>query len=190
MLVLDAHPSVAKTDASVREPLNTLAGALERLGARVVRSVKDLPDLTAALASYGKMLMTVTSRARPDAKPIDAHAWMDALDEQARVIRRWESVFAEVDVVLTPPFGVPAFPHEDSPNWARTLADDRRRVDALRRAGRLAGCRNFPGLPATAAPIAKTKAGLPVGVQIIGGAFEDRTTLAFAALLQREGLAL
>ena len=37
--------------------------------------------------------------------------------------------------------------------------------------------------------IGKTKEGLPVGVQIIAGLFEDRTALAFAGLLEREGLA-
>ncbi|WP_213290364.1 amidase family protein [Bradyrhizobium sp. sGM-13] len=43
-----------------------------------------------------------------------------------------------------------------------------------------------PGLPATAMPVGRSKAGLPIGVQIIGPLFEDRTTLGFAALLERE----
>ena len=48
------------------------------------------------------------------------------------------------------------------------------------------GIATFPGLPATCAPIGKTKGGLPVGVQIIGPAYEDRTTIAFAGLVERE----
>ena len=36
------------------------------------------------------------------------------------------------------------------------------------------------GLPATAAPIGKSETSLPVGVQIIGGFHEDRTTINFA----------
>ena len=47
------------------------------------------------------------------------------------------------------------------------------------------GIATFPGLPATCAPIGKTKAGLPVGVQIIGPRYEDRTTIAFADLIER-----
>jgi amidase len=43
-----------------------------------------------------------------------------------------------------------------------------------------------PGLPATVMPVARSKAGLPIGVQIIGPLLEDRTTLGFAALLERE----
>ena len=43
-----------------------------------------------------------------------------------------------------------------------------------------------PGLPATVMPMGRSKAGLPIGVQIIGPLLEDRTPLAFAGLLERE----
>jgi len=36
------------------------------------------------------------------------------------------------------------------------------------------------GLPVTVAPIGLSASGLPVGVQIIGAPFEDRTTIDFA----------
>jgi len=36
------------------------------------------------------------------------------------------------------------------------------------------------GLPATVAPVGLSDSGLPVGIQIIGAKFEDRTTIAFA----------
>ena len=42
------------------------------------------------------------------------------------------------------------------------------------------------GLPATAAPIGRSEGGLPIGVQIIGGYLEDRTTIAFAGMIERE----
>ena len=35
-------------------------------------------------------------------------------------------------------------------------------------------------------PIGRTDAGLPIGVQIIGNYLEDRTTIAFAGLIERE----
>jgi amidase len=43
----------------------------------------------------------------------------------------------------------------------------------------------LPGLPATVAPIDPLDSPLPVGVQIVGPYLEDRTTIAFAALLER-----
>jgi amidase len=42
------------------------------------------------------------------------------------------------------------------------------------------------GLPATVAPIGQDGDGLPIGVQIIGGYLEDRMTIAFAGLIERE----
>jgi amidase len=36
-------------------------------------------------------------------------------------------------------------------------------------------------LPASVAPVGRTASGLPVGIQIIGPAFEDRTTIDVAA---------
>ena len=35
-------------------------------------------------------------------------------------------------------------------------------------------------------PIGKSPEGLPIGVQIIGGYLEDRSTIAFAELIERE----
>ena len=48
------------------------------------------------------------------------------------------------------------------------------------------GVATTPGLPATAAPIGLSEGGLPIGVQIVGPYLEDRTPLAFAALIERE----
>jgi amidase len=42
------------------------------------------------------------------------------------------------------------------------------------------------GLPATTMPIGRTESGLPIGMQVIGGFLDDRTTLAFAGLVERE----
>jgi amidase len=42
------------------------------------------------------------------------------------------------------------------------------------------------GLPATAAPIGHSPSGLPIGVQFVGPYLEDRTTIAFAELLERQ----
>ena len=42
------------------------------------------------------------------------------------------------------------------------------------------------GLPSTVLPIDRSETGLPIGVQIVGPYLEDRTTIAFAELLERE----
>jgi len=45
------------------------------------------------------------------------------------------------------------------------------------------GLATFPGLPATAIPVTRSKNGLPIGVQLIGPYLEDRTTIEVARLL-------
>lgn len=42
------------------------------------------------------------------------------------------------------------------------------------------------GQPATAFPVGLTPAGLPIGLQAIGPYLEDRTSIRFAALIERE----
>ena len=49
-----------------------------------------------------------------------------------------------------------------------------------------AGLATLNGLPATTMPNGHAEGGLPIGAQIIGGYLEDRTTIAFAGLIERE----
>jgi amidase len=49
-----------------------------------------------------------------------------------------------------------------------------------------AGVATLTGLPATAMPIGRSAAGLPIGAQCIGPYLEDRTPIQFAALAERE----
>jgi amidase len=188
VLVLDALAQTP-TDSGVLAPLHDLVHELERVGAEILRGIDDLPDFSAAGSVYGAMLRTITTRGAPGAKPIDAHAWMELEDAQMRLERSWRKIFERVDVALSPPFGVAAFPHDATPDWAkRTLSVDGKPTPYGRQFG-WPSLASLPNLPATVAPIAKTAEGLPVGVHIMAGAFEDRTAIAFAALLEREGLA-
>ena len=45
---------------------------------------------------------------------------------------------------------------------------------------------SMSGLPSTVVPIGQCKSGLPIGMQILGPHLADRTTIAFAGLLERE----
>jgi amidase len=47
------------------------------------------------------------------------------------------------------------------------------------------GTATLANLPSTAVPIGQTASGLPIGAQIIGPYLEDRTTIAFAGLIER-----
>jgi amidase len=114
---------------------------------------------------------------------MDAHAWMTALDAQLAVRRRWGALFEAFDVVLAPVMGVVAFPHDDSDFMLRTHLIDGEATPYIAQVA-WPGMATLGSLPATAVPIGATRTGLPIGAQIIGPYLEDRTTLAFAALLQ------
>ena len=185
ILIIEEHP-LAAVDSEIRGALTALAAKLEAAGARVSRTSALVPDLTASQGVYLTILNAVMSRgAPPRGDPVSVHAWMDALDAQIAFRRRWAALFGEFDVVLAPAFGVVAFPHDDAPFEQRTHIID---GIATPYGAQVAwpGMATLANLPATAAPIARTKTGLPIGIQIIGPYLEDRTTLAFAGLIERE----
>jgi len=186
VLVIDSHP-LAALDESVAGPLRDLARRLDDLGAEVAFESEWLPDLAQVHGLYLGLLNTVMSRgAPPSPETPSAHAYMDLLDGQVMVRRRWAALFERFDVVLAPAFGTVAFPHDANPDMrGRMLTINGATTPYF---GQLAwpGLATFANLPATAAPIGQTREGLPVGIQIIGGFLEDRTTIAFAGLLERE----
>ena len=186
VLVLDSHP-LAGVDAEVLAPLHALAGKLESLGAEVSYGSSLIPDLAAAQATYMAVLGTILSRGRPGAQPaLDTFGYMAGLDAIAVAQAQWAELFETFDVVLAPPFGTAAFEHQDDPEWGNRRLTINGQPTPYGAQIAWPGIATFPGLPATCAPIGKTKAGLPVGVQIIGPRFEDRTPIAFAGLIERE----
>ena len=211
VLVVDTHP-LLPTAASVRTALDRLGERLAKAGAKVGRDSPLLPDLADGARLYMRLLLGVVSAPwppeqvqlvqgaaamlSPDDKSLGAERirgalmthreWMAADAARARLQHQWSELFREWDAVLCPPIATPAYPHDHSmPDWARHIEIDGKEYpyqDQLV----WPGVATVPGLPATAAPIDHTETGLPIGVQIIGPYLEDRTPIAFAALMERE----
>jgi amidase len=175
-------------DDEVSGPIGALATALETQGAQVIRKLPGLPDFSSTHQDYMRLLNTAITRGTPEARPIDAHAYMSLLDAQLNLQRQWANVFRDVDVVLSPAFSTAAFPHMEEVEWARRQLTVNGQAVGYPTQLMWAGLATFPGLPSTAVPLARTSEGLPTGMQVIGNLYEDRTTLAFAELLQAEGL--
>jgi amidase len=184
VLVIDRHPAAA-LDEEIRIALHAMATRLEGAGVEVTWESSLLPDLAAAQAIYSTLLFTTVSRgAPPQPGAISAHAWMDALDGQLAVRRQWARLFETFDVVLAPVMGVVAFPHDTSPFANRIHVINGMETPY---GAQIAwpGMATLANLPATAIPAGATKTGLPIGLQIIGPYLEDRTTLAFADMVER-----
>jgi amidase len=210
VLVIDAHP-LCPTAASVKAALDNLAGNLSKVGCTVLHTSTKMPDLARTTRNYNELLSAFFSadqspeeRARTvaaaDTLPADdqsltaarlrgttmSHtAWIKAERIRNGLRIQWQALFREIDVIVCPPMPTTAFPHDHSPERTRQLNVDGRKVpyyDQLT----WPAIATLTGLPATVAPIGHDDSGLPVGVQIIGGYLEDRTTIAFAGLIERE----
>ncbi|MFG2076431.1 amidase [Nonomuraea maritima] len=211
ILVVDTHPLIP-TSAEVRTTIDRLASDLTAAGVSVERHSALLPDLVEAARLYMCLLLaTIAAGYPPDlytqavaaARHIDpddvslaaarargavlSHRdWVTTDTLRTRHRARWSELFTEFDIVLCPAAPTTAFVHDQSPDqWTRTIPIDGVPHDY---ADQLVwpGIAGTPGLPATVAPIARSDDGLPIGVQLIGPLFEDRTPLRFAELLERE----
>jgi len=113
--------------------------------------------------------------------------WTRADRARWEIQQQWRELFRSVDVVLCPAFPVAAFPHDHStPRDDRKLDIDGRAYRYIDDIRPWLGVPSLTGLPVTTAPIARSPEGLPIGVQIIGPEFEDRTPIEFARLIERE----
>lgn len=212
VLLLDAHPLVP-TVAPVRQALERLAQSLARSGVQVERRHRLLPDLAEVARLYMRLLMSFSAATWPAAlydelkgiaagiPPSDrslgaerargislSHRdWVLADGMRAQMQQQWRALFNEVDVVLCPTMPVCAFPHDHSARQeARRLDIDGRPHSYLDTGLVWAAPATSAGLPAAVVPIERGDSALPIGVQIIGPFLEDRTVLAFAAMLERE----
>lgn len=118
------------------------------------------------------------------ASAVDYIAWFTQREHYRAIYREF---FREWDILLAPVSIVNAFPHIDLdiPFAQRMLDVDGQPVPYARMSAYPA-LATLCGQPATAFPVGQTRAGLPIGLQAIGPYLEDRTTLRFAQLIERE----
>jgi amidase len=211
VLVIDKHP-LCPTAASISAALDGLADRLARLGCPVLRTSSKMPDLARTTRNYVELLAAIftadtppedrlrieaaaqalspddlsISAARLRGATMSHPAWIKTSRIRGGLRAGWQALFEDVDVVLSPPMPTVAFPHDhSSPIRARQLEVDGKKVPYGDQIA-WAGIATSNWLPATTMPIGHDDGGLPIGVQIIGGYLHDRSTVAFAGLVERE----
>jgi len=212
VLVIDTHP-LMPTGSAVRAALDRLSERLARAGVKVAHASPLVPDLVDSARLYMRLLAfvddaTVTpdeyneARRLAEALAPSDHSllaenlrgavmshrdWLAADAARGRLQQQWSTLFREWDVVLCPPAPVVAFPHDHSmPFEARQVDIDGKLFSYFEAQIVWAELATLSGLPATVIPIDHSQTGLPIGVQIVGPYLEDRTTIAFAELFERE----
>ena len=200
-------------DGETRAALETVAKTLARAGARVSTQARPGFDFADAFDCYCRSLFSIVlagqplgvDRAMEDALPADVrglydriasidpsdHALSRRLAEQRAQLRSdWAVFFSRWDAFICPIFPTTAFPHDLSGEGMAGQLFRRRQVDGgdVPYLTQLAwpGLATVAHLPATAFPVPRARGEMPLGLQIIGPAMEDRTTIRLAALMEQE----
>ena len=205
-----AEDDATRTDPEITRAVLAAGEALAKAGAIVSTAARPAIDPAEAFRLYLRLLGAVTfSRLPPEEarrmaghvaalKPEDRSAgaemlrafglphgdWLALNDSRTRMRRLWGAFFREWDVLICPSFAVPAQPHMQG-------------LEPWEKFAEISGVREpwdnllfWPGiigamlLPATAAPLGRTQAGLPIGCQIVGPMHADRRTIAVAGILE------
>ena len=194
-------------DDHVRAAIQGTVQALRKSGVKVDEAARPGITLEENFDDYLRLLWPVTTAQLSDrafarvqeagrgADPDSAHGrlaryssaghreWL-RLNEKREVVRaRWCTFFERYDVLLCPVGPVCAFAHDHSEDLiARTIVVNGQRRWYWEQLAWIS-LATLAWLPATAAPIGRSPGGLPVGMQIIGPYFEDRSCIEFAKLL-------
>ncbi len=115
----------------------------------------------------------------------NAGRMLNALEAAEDCRNRWETVFHDIDVLLSPVCSSNAFAHDDRFFYDRVLPINGAAMPYYRLSA-LPSIASFAGLPATVFPSGElTDIGTPIGLQVMGAYLEDRSTLRFAALVEQ-----
>jgi amidase len=209
--ILAEHPS-SEVDDAITTKLHALGAFLRRQGAKVSMTARPAFDMAAAHRMYVRMLRATTSNRTPPemmerfrkqvarlsdedqsyyalmlrGATMSHRDWLAENEQRQRLRHVWVDFFRQWDVLLCPVGASAAVPHDQKgERWSRTIMVNGHPVPATDQMF-WAGISGLFLLPATAAPLGFTEAGLPVGMQIIGPQYGDRTTIHVARLLERE----
>jgi amidase len=113
-------------------------------------------------------------------------SWMRFDRLRYQLLARWRGFFARYDVLLLPvtPTVAPRHHNMDHNAWERTITVNGQRRSYFEQPV-WSGLANLLRTPATAAPAGVGESGLPVGIQIMGPLFEDRTPIEFARCMEK-----
>jgi len=184
--------------AETRQAVEHAADLLARRGADIATwtlpAIAEAPQvfsdwvlqssLPAILGSYrgredamGPLMRGLSKLVQPRSLERFLEAWSSRDGIRHSILGRMQ----QRPVVIMPVCSTPAFRHDER----GPLQVDGRPVEYVVSFG-YAELASLAGLPAVVVPVARTSAGLPIGVQLVGRPFEEPLLLAVARLLEQE----
>ncbi len=199
------------TSAGVGARLQAVADALGRAGAHVDDRARPAIDPARSHEVYSALLFAAMSARLPDeayekrvqvaerpasdndlnafiarAETMRHRTWTQSNEARTKLRWAWKRFFGEVDFLITPVMPTTAFPHDHTPEGARTVDIDGQSHPYFCQTF-WAGLTGVAYLPSTVIPAGPAPDGLPVGVQIIGPAYSDLRTIGLARRLEAMG---
>ncbi|HQY14340.1 MAG TPA: amidase family protein [Ilumatobacteraceae bacterium] len=175
-------------DADMAAVLHDAADALQGAGAVVDRSARPAIDVDSAWRLGARLIgaaVSVSDDGDHDGGGggLSHRDWLLMHRQQARLRVAWADLFRGFDVLLCPVTLSPAFEHAQQGQW------NTREIFVNGRQRSYVELEGWPALigaaylPSTSAPVGRTRAGLPVGVQVVAPFLCDRTAIQVAQWL-------
>jgi amidase len=170
----------APVATEIADAVTDLASRLERDGAVITECLPDV-DFRDQGRTRTNLIDALRRASDPAHQPAPRLAdWLRILDKRAEFVEAWDDLLREADAFLCPVAMVPAFPHTTSKS---DLNIDGSAVGYWS-LGRYLTPFNLVGAPAIAMPLAMSRDGLPIGLQIVGARGDDRWLLAVARAIE------
>jgi amidase len=193
--------------AETRAALSDLAGELGSVGCSIERMNPPDLDFQSAWRTYGELYGAMLYTAMPRITRIfmrrigpvlfkdivfrsatrraqaRAEQYFAALDQRDQLIQPLERFLHRYDAWLCPVAAVPAFPHRQPNRLDLPLNVDGEMVPGVMATMAHSLIASLTGHPAVVLPLAQSREGLPIGVQVIGRLWEDMALLNVAEAL-------
>ena len=167
--------------AEIRAAVAELAAKLSPLCRVVEETVLPSLDFNQELASGGALVGLMIGAVQPGAQdqPATMAQYLEALDRRDQSIIAWEQFFDRWDVLLCPPSMTTAFPHCDPGSSLQVDGNDVSYWTVAAHGALF----NYTGPPAVVLPYTWDRAGLPIGIQLVGKRWGESRLLAVADAL-------
>jgi amidase len=114
--------------------------------------------------------------------------WLQLNNERHQMRLKFNAFFKDYDVLLCPVAASAAFPHDhehEGKRWRRRITVNNKRAPPTDQLF-WAGYSGLVYLPSTVGPAGITPSRLPTGYQAIAAQGRDKTSIAFARLVERD----
>ncbi len=206
--ILPTH-EFAPVATEVADRVQSVGDRLASLGATVSDTARPEVDFEDAFETYSSLLWGVMAAGMPEEEKAAMRAvrgdrpgegiagdvpyfavqehgeWLGYSNKRFFLRKAWEEFYKDWDILICPQTATDAFPHDHGEYLERTLTVDNEEQDYFQQVF-WAGIITVAHLPSTVFPTGLSRGGLPIGLQAVGGEYQDYITIDFARLMADE----